>query len=93
MIASMKGDSIDDLDARFASFKRDAEAGDAEAQFNLGLCYANGSGVAVDTAEAVKWYKRAAEAGYASAQCKTGASYFNVTRIAVHNADLKSVVW
>ena len=37
-------------------------------RMNLGFCYENGSGVAVDKAEAVKWYKRAAEAGDANAQ-------------------------
>ena len=58
VIASMKGESqlqVEDMDASFASFKRYAEAGNAGAQFNLGLCYFNGSGIAVDKAEAVKW--------------------------------------
>jgi len=32
-----------------------AEQGDAEAQLNLGLMYAEGRGVAQDDAEAVKW--------------------------------------
>ena len=34
-----------------------AEAGDAEAQNNLGLMYFNGRGVAQDDAEAVAWYR------------------------------------
>ncbi len=75
MIASMKCESIDDLDTKFASNKREAEAGNAAAQSNLGLCYSNGSGVAVDKAEAFKWYKRAAEAGFAAAQFYLGICY------------------
>ena len=35
------------------------------AQFNLGVCYDKGTGVAKDAAEAVKWYRRAVEQGHA----------------------------
>ena len=42
-----------------------AEAGDAEAQNNLGVMYANGEGVPQDDAEAVRWYGLAAEQGHA----------------------------
>jgi TPR repeat protein len=35
-----------------------AEAGDASAQYNLGVMYANGEGVPEDDAEAVKWYRK-----------------------------------
>ena len=52
-----------------------AEDGNAEAQCNLGLCYANGEGVSKDMAEAVKWYRKAAEQGNAMAQCKLGECY------------------
>ena len=45
-----------------------AEAGDTEAQYNLGLMYVNGRGVAQDDVEAVAWYRRAAEQGIAEAQ-------------------------
>ncbi len=40
--------------------KRNAEAGDAATQYNLGLCY-EGTGITVR--EAFKWYTRAAEGG------------------------------
>ena len=36
-----------------------AEAGDTEAQYNLGLMYFNGRGVAQDDVEAVAWYHQA----------------------------------
>jgi len=52
-----------------------AEQGDASAQFNLGLMYAEGQGVPQDHAEAVKWYRRAAEQGHAGAQNNLGGMY------------------
>ena len=36
-----------------------AEAGDASAQSNLGIRYANGQGVPEDDVEAVRWYRLA----------------------------------
>jgi len=52
-----------------------AEAGDASAQFNLGLMYDLGLGVAEDDGEAVRWYRMAAEQGYAAAQFNLGVIY------------------
>ncbi len=46
-----------------ATLRAQAEAGDAEAQCNLGLCYYTGNGVAKDCAEAVKWFRKAAIQG------------------------------
>lgn len=40
---------------------------DAEEQFNQGLCYYKGEGVAQDHEEAVKWFRKAAEQGHANA--------------------------
>ena len=53
------------------------EAGNLNAQFNLGICYNNGDGVTVDKREAIKWYKRAAEAGHVSAQYNLGNTYYD----------------
>jgi hypothetical protein len=55
--------------------RKQAEAGDAAAQNNLGLCYATGVGVPEDMKEAVKWYTRAAEQGFAYAQYNLGLVY------------------
>lgn len=44
-----------------------AEKGLAEAQFNIGECYAAGTGVEVDLDQARAWYQRAAEQGQAPA--------------------------
>lgn len=45
-----------------------AKAGDADAQYSLGVMYEKGQGVRQDYAEAVKWYRKAGEQGYAGAQ-------------------------
>lgn len=55
--------------------RKAAEQGDASAQYNLGVCYANGKGVEQDKQEAVKWYRKAAEQGYAKSQCQLGFCY------------------
>ena len=53
-----------------------AEAGDAKAQSELGMCYFKGKGVAKDYEEAVKWWTKAAEQGYARAQLDLGSRYY-----------------
>ena len=52
-----------------------AEAGDAEAQYNLGFRYATGRGVPQDDAEAARWYRLAADQGHVGAQNNLGVSY------------------
>ena len=52
-----------------------AEQGDAEAQYNLGVRYHFGEGVAQDDQQAVAWFRKAAEQGHANAQLKLGVSY------------------
>jgi TPR repeat protein len=44
-----------------------AAQGDAAAQFNLGVKFENGQGVAQDKAEAIRWYRLAAAQGEATA--------------------------
>jgi uncharacterized protein len=38
-----------------------ADQGDASAQYNLGLMYANGQGAPQDYAAAVRWFRKAAD--------------------------------
>ena len=52
-----------------------ANAGDAAAQSELGVLYANGEGVAEDAAEAVRWSRLAAEQGHAGGQYNLGLKY------------------
>jgi len=76
--ATANGDGVaKDAEQAVSWYRRAAEAGHADAQFNLGVCYVNGDGVAKDAEQAVSWYRRAAEAGHASAQFNLGICYFN----------------
>ena len=52
-----------------------ADRGFADGQNNLGVCYANGSGVELNYEEAVKWYRLAAEQGNAYGQGNLGWCY------------------
>ncbi|MDG4594290.1 MAG: SEL1-like repeat protein [Candidatus Contendobacter sp.] len=56
--------------------RQKAEQGDAAAQFNLGLMYANGKGVKQDYAQARQWFQKAAEQGDAAAQFILGVMYY-----------------
>ena len=60
-----------------AELRGRAEKGNAAAQNNLGLMYANGLGVAKDEVEAVKWYRKAADQGDTDAQLNLGVMYAN----------------
>ena len=60
----------------FAETKAKAEAGDADAQFNLGVMYYQGLGVEQDFKEVVKWYQKAADQGDVEAQYNLGVMYY-----------------
>lgn len=60
---------------RLAQLQKQAESGDANAQFGLGWMYANGKGVPKDAAKAVEWYQKAAAQGIAAAQYSLGSLY------------------
>lgn len=61
-----------DFATALREWKALAQQGDAGAQFNLGLMYGRGEGVAQDHAEAAKWWRLAAEQGNAEAQTFLG---------------------
>ena len=52
-----------------------AEKGDANAQYNLGLLYNQGLGLAQDFKAAADWYRKAAEQGNSNAQYNLGVMY------------------
>ena len=52
-----------------------AEQGQAVAQYQLGLLYANGKGVTKDDAQARQWYEKSAAQGRADAQVNLGILY------------------
>ena len=60
---------------KIAEWRKDAEKGDAKAQFNLGISYENGKGVPKDFMEAAKWYQKAADQGHDGAQYNLGVCY------------------
>jgi TPR repeat protein len=57
------------------SIEARAEGGNADAQFSLGLRFANGKGPARDYAQAAQWYLKAAEQSHALAQFNLGVMY------------------
>jgi TPR repeat protein len=57
--------------------RKAAEQAYADAQYNLGVMYANGRSVAQDDAEAMRWLRKAAEQEYALAQDHLGCMYAN----------------
>ena len=52
----------------FLIFSHLAEQGDAGAQYQLGVMYADGKGVPQDDSEALRWYCKSAELGNLVAQ-------------------------
>ena len=52
-----------------------AEAGDADAQYNLGVAYAAGEGIPQDDTEAARCWRLAADQGHAVSQYNLGVMY------------------
>jgi uncharacterized protein len=52
-----------------------ADAGEAEAQYQLGSMYWEGKEIDQDRNEALKWYQRAAQHGHQAAQFKVAELY------------------
>ena len=73
--AGLKAAQAGDFQTALKEWKPLADQGHAYAQYNLGLMYANGEGVAEDDAEAVRWYRLAADQGHADAQYNLGWMY------------------
>ena len=71
-------------------YRAAANRGDRVAQYNLGLCYQKGYGVAQDHKQAVYWYTKAANQGHADAQNNLGVCYDNGEGVA---QDYKQAVY
>ena len=69
------GGNIRTAEAGVAARRASAAQGDADAQFNLGVMYAEGYGVPQDYVEAGTWYRLAADQGDADAQFNLGVMY------------------
>lgn len=68
-----------------------ASEGVAAAQFNLGVMFDFGQGVAPDPAAAVRWYREAAAQGHGGAQFNLGGMYFE--GVGVSQDRLRAYMW
>jgi len=73
--AGMRAFQNRDYGTAFKEWKAAAEAGQPEAEFDLGVLYAQGLGVARDLNQAEQWYRKAAEQGNAEAEFALGQMY------------------
>jgi len=64
-----------------------AEGGNPQSQYQLGTLYWNGTGVAKDDAEAVKWYRLSADQSFAPAQYDLGIAYRDGRGVAKDEAE------
>ncbi|MFN4283603.1 MAG: tetratricopeptide repeat protein [Alphaproteobacteria bacterium] len=62
-------------DPAIAALRAEAETGDADAAYRLGLRYDRGDSVARDPGEALRWYRRAGERGHALGALNAGVLY------------------
>ena len=58
-----------------------AHRGDRNAQYQLGLRYGSGNGIAKNMFEAAKWYRRAADQGHPKAQAMLGILFSSATEM------------
>jgi TPR repeat protein len=58
-------------------FRKAADRGNADAQFNLGYMYTEGQGMRRDQVAGARWYRKAADQGRANAQFNLALLYQN----------------
>jgi TPR repeat protein len=74
-----------------ADLTRRANAGDANAQFELGRCYNRGDGCERNLVESTKWFLKAAEQGNLNAQLFVSFAYLDA--VGVEKNMEKSIYW
>ena len=72
-------------------YRKLAAQGNAQAQYDLAVCYYQGRGVSPDYAEGLKWFRKAADQGNALAQYNLGVCYIN--GIGVNKDPAEAVKW
>ena len=88
----MQSESVDqDLIAAEYWFRKSAEQGNLDAQYQLGRMYDSGLGVSINKKEAFKWYSLSAEQGSIDAQYNLGLAYR--LGIGVEQSFTKSLKW
>lgn len=75
MLQAYKAHRVGEYAQSIPVWRRLAEDGQVDAQYNLGVIYHHGDGVAQDFQEALKWYGRAAQNGDVEAQRAIGSMY------------------
>ena len=78
---------IDVTELHIAALRELADAGDAEAQTELGERYEHGRGAAQDDRAAVSWFRRAAEQGHPPGQAALGFMYATGRGVAQDHAE------
>jgi uncharacterized protein len=73
--AGMRAFRNKDYTTAYSEWKAAADQGVAEAQFDLGVLYAQGRGVRRDLTQAEQWYRKAAEQGNSEAEFALGQMY------------------
>ncbi len=66
-----------------------ADQGEANSQYNLGLLYARGQGVAQDYKQAIVWYQKAAEQSVPAAEYNLGVMYANGQGVAANQEEAR----
>ena len=89
---SFEQSSKNDLKS-FERCKKDAEAGIPEAQYELSIMYAFGSGVEQDEAKSTEWCQKAANAGHPDAQIDLGYKYYSGDNWATTPDYAKALEW
>jgi hypothetical protein len=98
--ATPAGDAMDEARRAYKSgdyrtayriWRRLAEAGHAEAQFELALVYSKGRGVTKNLATGFEWFRKAAAQGHAVAQYNLGVALVNGYGVARNHAE--AVAW
>ena len=80
-----------DAVADVAQVTAQANAGNAKAQFELGMRFAKGDGVAKDEPKAVMWLLKSAQQGYSNAEFILGVMYANGE--GVKKSDAEAAKW
>jgi len=84
-------DKIRDFNSAITQYRTVADRGYAPAQYNLGIKYYRGEGIAKNERTAVDWYRKAAEQGYAPAQSNLGTMYLYGQGVA--KDDAQAAIW
>ena len=78
-----------DFKTAVGHFASAAEQDDAEAQYRLAMCYAEGKGVEQNNAKSFEWTLKSAKLGNAKAQCVVGMCYIGGNEVQKDEAEGK----